>query len=305
MKSPVCGAEETVSPECPQCEERQQVWSSLPPPNMQLLTRQPPRLLSMEELCRGPSAECTTSVERRRSGPVRGRPQHKTADLGTDLGGLDPLPSTQRAGVPRATTGAGSSVGGAGVEGGSVRGAGSVGGAGGSVGGAGVEGAGGSVEGAGGYGSDLDLFEDEEFDRLCQDVELVYEGSSSDSGLPAVSLVPGVAGDSQHRTVRSKTKPVSYLKTEVASEHKPGSRLAAKVPPTPRQGEAARVLTPEACPMCSMQFPHGCVSQQHSDITQPSPRVCDMFTTVSLLQVLSGRCGAAHRSLPCWGPERL
>lgn len=267
------------------------MWSSLPPPNMQLLTRQPPRLLSMEELCRGPSAECTTSVERRRRGSVRGQPQHKTADHGTDLGGLDPLPSAQGAGVPGATTGAGGSV-----EGGSVRGAGGS-----------VEGAGGSVEGAGGYGSDLDLFEDEEFDRLCQDVELVYEGSSSDSGLPAVSLVAGVAGDTQRKSVGSKTKPVSYLKTEVTSEHKPGSRLAAKVPPTPRprQGEAARVLTPEACPMCSMQFPHGCVSQQHSDITQPSPRVCDMFTTVSLLQVLSGRCGAAHRSLPCRGPERL
>ena len=233
MKSQVCRDEDTVSPECSEEQQpRKQVWTSLPPPNMQLLTRKPPRFLSMEELCCGPSADCT------KRGSVRDQPQHKSANHGIDL--ATPLPSAQGAaatGVCGATTDAGSSVG-----------------------------------DAGGYGSDLDLFEDEEFDRLCQDVELDYEGSSSDSSLPVVNLTPRGVHIAPAQTVKSKPKAITHLRREVTSEQKPNSRLEASIHPVhqprhtpvhqPRQG---RVLTPETCPMCSMQFPHGCVSQ-HSDI---------------------------------------
>ena len=235
--------EDSVSPECLQeLQSNKLVWTSLPPPNMQLLTKKPPKFLTMEELC------CGTTADLMKSGP-----QYKIVDSGTEQGGLDthsPLPPAQKAAPTGATTGASL--------------------------------AGSSGEEPGGYGSDLDLFEDDEFDRLCQDVELVCEGSSSDSSLPVVDLTPRVVEqpcqnravkqplqarlieqppvvkqplqvrvvERPHRTAKSKSKSTTHFRTEITSE----STVTRCSPVHHGQGKA-RVLTPETCPMCSMEFP--------------------------------------------------
>ena len=140
------------SMEEPEVQEKSYTWTPLPPPNMELLTKKPAAVMTLEQLCGPepmstvPSDTCQLSIVSQ-DNPTTGEGNNRTAcplqseDVEMTVGGVS---ESQSADV--------------------------------------------LVEEGG--GSDLDLFDNKELELVWRDVDLSVGDSSSDSsdGLPAVNL---------------------------------------------------------------------------------------------------------------------